>query len=73
MDNIIHADIHWGKRAVFNVLGGLNAKPEHWGHPDKKSEYYRESVARFQKAQEHAKRLMAIPTTIKPMHFAVLW
>jgi hypothetical protein len=73
MDNIIHADIHWGKRAVFNVLGGLNAKPEHWGHPDKKSEYYRESVARFQKAQEHAKRLLAVPTTIKPMHFAVLW
>jgi hypothetical protein len=73
MDNIIHADIHWGKRAVVNVLGDCNRKPDYLHHPDKTSRDYLELVRKSQNMKQHVIDLKAEPTTIKPMHYMVVW
>ena len=73
MDNIIHADIHWGKIAVLNVIADTNRTPE-WV---KKSDNTRADFENIRKEQnkikQHINNLKQNAPTIKPMHYAVLW
>lgn len=59
MDNIIHADVHWGKKAVLNVIADCHRKRKLEDNLDK-------SVDDFEVLKKEG-------STIKPMHYAPLW
>lgn len=75
MDNIIHADVHWGKKAVMNVIADF--------HREIKEDNRDQTVDGFEVLEKEGSTIKPIVdgfevlkkegSTIKPMHYAPLW